>query len=149
MFANSENKSRLSIVLFVKRYFFKTINCSKPCSDVEWLVLRHFKNISWQFWFKLLLHTFWCIAMHPQRLFLLYVASNSRKRYWDCKLPSSIEAQIELSSPFVNLWPENEHKRQLCEEFAPQPGGTNDNDAHVCEPICIFYLLFIYFTFAT
>ena len=38
--------------------------------------------------------------MHPQRLFLLYVASNSGKRYWDCKLPC-IEAQIELSSTFV------------------------------------------------
>ena len=25
--------------------------------------------------------------MHPQRLFLLNVASNSGKRYWDCKLP--------------------------------------------------------------
>ena len=35
------------------------------------------------------------------------------------------------------LWPENAHKLQFCEEFAPQPGGTNDNDAHVCEPICI------------
>ena len=35
------------------------------------------------------------------------------------------------------LWPENEHERQLCEEFAPQSGGTNDNDAHVCEEICI------------
>ena len=38
--------------------------------------------------------------MHPQRLILLYVASNSGKRYWDCKLPC-IEAQIELSSTFV------------------------------------------------
>ena len=33
-------------------------------------------------------------------LFLLYVAFNSAKRYWDCKLPC-IEAQIELSSTFV------------------------------------------------
>ena len=38
--------------------------------------------------------------MHPQRLFLLYVVSNSGKRYWDCKLPC-VEAQIELSSTFV------------------------------------------------
>ena len=35
-----------------------------------------------------------------QRLFLLYVVSNSGKRYWDCKLPC-IEAQTELSSTFV------------------------------------------------
>ena len=31
-------------------------------------------------------------------------------------------------------WLQNEHKWQFCEEFAPQPGGTNDNDAHACEP---------------
>ena len=28
----------------------------------------------------------------------------------------------------------NEHERQFCEEFAPHPGGTNDNDDHACEP---------------
>ena len=71
--------------------------------------------------------------MHPQRLFLLYVVSNSGKRYWDCKLPC-IEAQIELSSTFVY---DQKMSTSECEEFAPQPGGTNDNDAHVCEPIRI------------
>ena len=73
--------------------------------------------------------------MHPQRLFLLYVVSNSGKRYWDCKLPC-IKAQIELSSTFVydqkmstsGTCARNSHLSQ---------GGTNDNDAHVCEPICI------------
>ena len=29
---------------------------------------------------------------------------------------------------------QNEHERQFCEEFAPHPGGTNDNDDHACEP---------------
>ena len=29
---------------------------------------------------------------------------------------------------------QNEHEWQFCEEFAPHPGGTNDNDAHACEP---------------
>ena len=38
--------------------------------------------------------------MHPQWLFLLYIVSNSGKRYWDCKL-RCIEAQRELSSTFV------------------------------------------------
>ena len=38
--------------------------------------------------------------MHPQRVFLLYVVSNSGKRYRDCMLPC-IEAQIELSSTFI------------------------------------------------
>ena len=46
VFPNSENKSRLPVVLFFKKVLFSfrsTINCSKPCSDVEWLVPRHFK----------------------------------------------------------------------------------------------------------
>ena len=33
-------------------------------------------------------------------ILMLYVVSNSGKRYWDCKLPC-IEAQIEVSSTFV------------------------------------------------
>ena len=32
------------------------------------------------------------------------------------------------------LWLQNKHERQFCEEFAPQLGGTNDNDNHACEP---------------
>ena len=31
------------------------------------------------------------------------------------------------------LWLQNEHEWQFCEEFAPHPGGTNDNDAHSCQ----------------
>ena len=31
-------------------------------------------------------------------------------------------------------WLQNEHERQFCEEFAPHPGGTNDNDDLACEP---------------
>ena len=38
--------------------------------------------------------------MHFQRLLLLFVASNSGKRYWDWTLPR-IRAQIELFSTFV------------------------------------------------
>ena len=38
--------------------------------------------------------------MHFQRLLLLFVASNSGKRYWDWTLPR-IRAQIELSTTFV------------------------------------------------
>ena len=77
-----------------------TINCSKPCSEVEWLVPWHFSNIPWQFWLKLLLHIlFWCIAMHFQRLLLLFVSSNSGKRYWDWTLPR-VRAKIELSTTF-------------------------------------------------
>ena len=32
------------------------------------------------------------------------------------------------------LWLQNEHEWQFCEKFAPHPGGTNDNDAHSCQP---------------
>ena len=32
------------------------------------------------------------------------------------------------------LWLQNEHEWKFCEEFAPHPRGTNDNDAHACEP---------------
>ena len=32
------------------------------------------------------------------------------------------------------LWLKNEDKWQFCEEFAPHPVGTSDNDAHACEP---------------
>ena len=70
--------------------------------------------------------------MHFQRLLLLFVASNSGKWCWDWTLPR-IRAQIELSNTFV-LWLQNEYEWQFCEEFAPHPGGTNDNDAHACEP---------------
>ena len=66
--------------------------------------------------------------MHFQRLLLLFVASNSGKWCWDWTLPR-IRAQIELSNTFV-LWLQNEYEWQFCEEFAPHPGGTNDNDAH-------------------
>ena len=38
--------------------------------------------------------------MHFQRLLLLFVASNSGKRYWDWTLPR-IRTQIQLSSTFV------------------------------------------------
>ena len=32
------------------------------------------------------------------------------------------------------LWLQNEHERHFWEEFAPHPGGKNDNDDHACEP---------------
>ena len=32
------------------------------------------------------------------------------------------------------LWLQNEHGWQFCKQFAPHPGGTNDNDTHACEP---------------
>ena len=31
------------------------------------------------------------------------------------------------------LWLQNEHEWQFCKEFAPHPGGTNDNDTHTSQ----------------
>ena len=74
--------------------------------------------------------------MHPQRLFLLYVASNSGKRYWDCKLPC-VEALSRNCGASTLFMTRKWARMAALQEFAPQPGGTNDNDAHVCQPICI------------
>ena len=38
--------------------------------------------------------------MHPRRLLLLCVASNSKNKYWGYKL-ACIRAQVELSNTFV------------------------------------------------
>ena len=70
--------------------------------------------------------------MHFQRLLLLFVASNSGKKYWDWTVPR-IRAQIELSSTFVY-----DYKMTTSGSSARHshlhPGGTNDNDDHACEP---------------
>ena len=64
--------------------------------------------------------------MHPQRLLLLYVVSNSGKKYWDCKLPC-IEAEIELSITFV-------YDQEMSTSGS---SARNSHLSHVCEPICI------------
>ena len=73
--------------------------------------------------------------MHPHRLILLYVASNSGKRYSDYKLPS-IEAQIGLSSTFFYDQKMSTSGSSARNSHLSQ-GGTNGNDAHVCELNCI------------
>ena len=50
-----------------------------------------------------------------------------RKKYWHWTLP-------RIRVQHLCLWLQNEQERQFCEEFAPHPGGTNDNDDRVCEP---------------
>ena len=70
--------------------------------------------------------------MHFQRFLLPFVASNSGKKYWDWTLPR-IRAQ-KRTVQHLCLWLQNEHERQFCVEFAPHPGGTNDNDDHACDP---------------
>ena len=76
LITKADCKSRYSWeVLFS---FRSTVNCSKPCSEVEWLVSRHFWNILQQFWLKLLLHKFQCITMHLHQFLLVCIASNAR-----------------------------------------------------------------------
>ena len=53
-----EKLTRSVILEKVLFSFRTTINCSKSCSAVKWLVRRHFWNIFQQFWLKLLLDTF-------------------------------------------------------------------------------------------
>ena len=69
--------------------------------------------------------------MHFQRLLLLFVVSNSGKRYWDWTLPR-IRAQIELSNTFFHDFKMS--TRVVLQRIRTSPSGTNDNDAHPCEP---------------
>ena len=45
------------------------------------------------------------------------------------RLDATSYQSSERTVQHLCLWLQNEHERQLCEEFAPQPGGTSDNDA--------------------
>ena len=50
------------------------------------------------------------------------------------RLDATSYQSSDRSLQHLCLWLQNEHERQFCEEFAPHPGGTNDNDDHACEP---------------
>ena len=50
------------------------------------------------------------------------------------RLDASSYQSSDRTVQHLCLWLQNEHEWQLCEEFAPHPGGTNDNEAHACEP---------------
>ena len=50
----------------------------------------------------------------------------------DVEIHQILQWSSDRTVQHLCLRPENEHERQLCKEFAPQPGGTNENDAHVC-----------------
>ena len=54
------------------------------------------------------------------------------KFYADINKDNSSHPRV-LFFAHLCLWLQNE-QRQFCEEFAPHPGGTNDNDAHSCQP---------------
>ena len=70
--------------------------------------------------------------MQFQRLLLLlFVASNSGKKV--LRLDTTLYQSSNRTIQHLRLWLQNEHEWQSCKEFAPHPGGTNDNDAHACE----------------
>ena len=50
------------------------------------------------------------------------------------RLDATSYQSSERTVQHLCLWLQNEHERQFCVEFAPHPGGTNDNDDHACEP---------------
>ena len=49
------------------------------------------------------------------------------------RLDANSYQSSDITVQHLCLWLENEHECQFCEEFAPHPGGTNDNDAPACE----------------
>ena len=60
------------------------------------------------------------------------ISISRMKFYADINKDNSSNPRV-LFFVHLCLWLQNE-QRQFCEEFAPHPGGTNDNDAHSCEP---------------
>ena len=75
--------------------------------------------------------------MHPHWLFLLYIASNSGKRYWDCKLPC-IEAQIELSSTFVYDYKMSTSTSSAKNSHLSRGGGDEQTISNKIAKIAIF-----------
>ena len=47
----------------------------------------------------------------------------------ELRLDASAYQSSDRPVQHLCLWLQNEPERQLCGEFAPQPGGTSDNDA--------------------
>ena len=50
------------------------------------------------------------------------------------RLDATSYLSSERTVQHLCLWLQNEHERQFSVEFAPHPGGTNDNDDHACDP---------------
>lgn len=72
--------------------------------------------------------------MHYHQVLLLCVASNSKNRYQDYKLPC-IRTQVELSSTFVCNYEVSSGGGSARNWHLPQ-GGANYHDVHAYEPIC-------------
>ena len=66
------------------------------------------------------------IAMHLQRLSLLFIASSSKKMVLE--LNTTLNQSSHRTVKHHCLWLQNEHGQQFCKEFAPRPVGTNNNE---------------------
>ena len=66
------------------------------------------------------------IAMHLQRLSLLFIASSSKKKVLE--LNTTLNQSSHRTVKHHCLWLQNEHGQQFCKEFAPRPVGTNNNE---------------------
>ena len=79
-----------------------------------------------------------CLARFLKARQLCYLLPNrtaTQRQHQDCRFPSFNKLKIQSkyliacwqgacrTVQHLCLWPENAHERQLCEEFAPQPGG--------------------------
>ena len=81
-------------------------NCSKPCSKVEWLVLRQLWNILPQFRLKTLLRTFWCTAVHLIKEFALNLALKWRlgsTGKWPIVASTNQNTQRQSNEPIINI----------------------------------------------
>ena len=66
------------------------------------------------------------IAMHLQRLSLLFIASSSKKKVLE--LNTTLNQSSHRTVKHHCLWLQNEQGQQFCKEFAPRPVGTNNNE---------------------
>ena len=66
------------------------------------------------------------IAMHLQRLSLLFIASSSKKKVLE--LNTTLNQSSHRTVKHHCLWLQNEYGQQFCKEFAPRPVGTNNNE---------------------
>ena len=84
------------------------------------------------------------MAETPASNFLMYCSASStaftvvhcfqfKKKVLE--LNATLDQSSDRTVKHLFLWLQHEHGPQFCEEFAPRPGGTNNNETHTCEPI--------------
>ena len=125
-------------MLFFKRYCFRF---QKHCKLLQTLLWSRMTCSS-----TFLVYPLAVLVQTPAVYILMYCNAFSttftavrclqlRKKVsrWDATSYQSSDRTVQ----HLCLWLQNEHEWQFREEFAPHPGGTNDNDAHSCEPYYI------------